>query len=98
MDHDPSCPACREVASLDSMEADGIVDGSAWTVPAHYDAEGRWCAGGGQAPNQFGKCPFGCDHADHYANDGHPECADDWCSNPQCPKAGACGGECVRNF
>jgi hypothetical protein len=23
-----------------------------------------------------GRCPDGCDHADHYSNDGHPECAD----------------------
>lgn len=24
-----------------------------------------------------GQCPDGCDHAPHYSNDGHPECADD---------------------
>ena len=46
------------------------------TVPAHYNERGRWCAGAGQSPNAFGKCPFGCDHADHYANDGHAECHD----------------------
>lgn len=46
------------------------------TVPDHYNADGEWCAGGGQPPNRFGKCPYGCDHAEHYANDGHPGCED----------------------
>lgn len=55
---------------------DAARDIATYTVPAHYNVDGRWCAGEGQAPNRFGKCPFGCDHAEHYANDGHTECQD----------------------
>lgn len=42
-------------------------------VPGHFNADGAFCSREGQmAPG--GHCPDGCDHADHYSNDGHPEC------------------------
>lgn len=47
-------------------------------VPGHIRTEshnrgGYFCSREGQlAPG--GRCPDGCDHADHYSNDGHPEC------------------------
>lgn len=45
-------------------------------VPGHINSvTGRFCnREGGLAPG--GQCPDGCDHADHYSNDGHPECED----------------------
>jgi hypothetical protein len=44
-------------------------------VPAHYNVDGQFCDRGG-ALAWGGQCPDGCDHADHYANDGHPGCED----------------------
>lgn len=45
-------------------------------VPAHFNDKGQWCSQEGRvAPRAH--CPLGCDHADHYSNDGHPECEDD---------------------
>lgn len=48
-------------------------------VPAHtrtampHSEQGSFCScGETMAPN--GRCPDGCDHEAHYANDGHPEC------------------------
>ena len=45
-------------------------------VPGHIRTAlpaGGFCSREGQlAPG--GQCPDGCDHAEHYANDGHPEC------------------------
>lgn len=44
------------------------------TVPAHIkESTGMFCSREGQAGE---RCPDGCDHADHYSNDGHPECED----------------------
>lgn len=46
-------------------------------VPAHIsDVTGRFCTGGGLV-TATGRCQHGCSHADHYANDGHPECEDE---------------------
>lgn len=49
------------------------------TVPAHFVTEGdkcgQWCSEAGMLTER-GRCPLGCDHADHYTNDGHPSCAD----------------------
>lgn len=43
-------------------------------VPGHINPKtGRFCTSEG-TPALGGQCPDGCDHADHYANDGHPEC------------------------
>lgn len=39
------------------------------------DVAGGLCSGG-ETMQPGGRCPEGCDHADHYANDGHPECED----------------------
>lgn len=48
------------------------------TVPAHInDVTGRFCTHAGELADG-GQCPAGCDHAEHYANDGHLECADAW--------------------
>ena len=46
-------------------------------VPGHIsDSTGLFCQREGvMAPG--GRCPDGCDHAEHYSNDGHPECEDD---------------------
>lgn len=45
-------------------------------VPAHTnETTGQFCSGGG-LETVGGRCQYGCDHADHYANDGHPECED----------------------
>ena len=45
------------------------------SLPAHYDWKGEWCSRGGTDPDpQTGHCPNGCDHADHYSNDGHEAC------------------------
>jgi hypothetical protein len=48
-------------------------------VPGHirtalpHSEQGYFCKREGEmAPG--GQCPDGCDHAEHYANDGHPEC------------------------
>lgn len=45
-------------------------------VPAHTNNRtGTFCTReGSMQPN--GRCPDGCDHEAHYANDGHPECED----------------------
>lgn len=44
-------------------------------VPGHYNEAGQFCSSEGlMTPS--GRCPAGCDHADHYSNDGHPECED----------------------
>lgn len=46
------------------------------SVPGHIrtaNPPGNFCTREGElAPG--GRCPDGCDHADHYSNDGHPEC------------------------
>jgi len=45
-------------------------------VPGHInDVTGRFCICEGMLAED-GRCPDGCDHADHYSNDGHPECED----------------------
>jgi hypothetical protein len=46
-------------------------------VPGHINPNtNHFCTREGQlAPG--GQCPNGCDHADHYSNDGHPECVED---------------------
>lgn len=45
-------------------------------VPAHTnDVTGQFCPGG-ETDTEDGRCPHGCDHAEHYSNDGHPECED----------------------
>lgn len=47
-------------------------------VPGHIRTAlpaGGFCSREGLlAPG--GQCPDGCDHAEHYSNDGHPECED----------------------
>lgn len=45
-------------------------------VPGHInESTGMFCSREGTlAPG--GRCPDGCDHAEHYSNDGHPECED----------------------
>lgn len=49
-------------------------------VPGHIKTAGTnagyFCSREGQL-TPGGRCPDGCDHADHYSNDGHPECEDD---------------------
>lgn len=52
------------------------MSGPLTAVPGHINAvTGLFCTTEGTlAPG--GRCPDGCDHADHYANDGHPECED----------------------
>ena len=42
-------------------------------VPGHLTIEGRFCSREGLLADG-GRCPDGCDHANHYSNDGHPEC------------------------
>lgn len=43
-------------------------------VPAHFnDVTGHFCSRG-ETMQPGGRCPDGCDHAEHYSNDGHPEC------------------------
>lgn len=42
-------------------------------IPAHFTPDGQWCPTS-ECDSSSGHCPLGCDHADHYANDGHPEC------------------------
>lgn len=44
-------------------------------VPGHFDLEGSFCTREGSL-QPGGQCPDGHDHADHYSNDGHPECED----------------------
>lgn len=49
-------------------------------VPGHTrtvgpDAGKHFCSREGLL-TEGGRCPDGCDHADHYTNDGHPECED----------------------
>lgn len=45
-------------------------------VPGHInDRTGGFCTREGSL-QPGGRCPDGCDHAEHYANDGHPECED----------------------
>ena len=44
-------------------------------VPAHIAEDGYFCSGGGLGTVD-GRCQNGCDHAEHYSNDGHPECED----------------------
>lgn len=48
------------------------VPGHIRTVPPGI---GSFCSREG-VPQPSGRCPDGCDHADHYSNDGHPECED----------------------
>lgn len=43
------------------------------SLPFHYRANGDPCDWSGHILEQ---CPNGCDHADHYTNDGHAACAD----------------------
>ena len=45
-------------------------------LPTHYRANGQVCDWSGVVVDG-GRCPRGCDHADHYANDGHEACADE---------------------
>lgn len=54
-------------------------------VPGHINTvTGGFCSREGQlAPG--GRCPDGCDHADHYSNDGHPECEDIPTMGERCP-------------
>lgn len=42
-------------------------------VPFHFNLDGQPCSGSGVS-SSTGQCPNGCDHADHYANDGHRDC------------------------
>lgn len=56
------------------------------SLPAHYDAKGQWCSYGGTV-QEGTRCPRGCDHADHYSNDGHEACED----IPQIPQSDADG-------
>lgn len=45
-------------------------------VPGHINTvTGRFCPSEG-IEAVGGRCPRGCDHAEHYSNDGHPECED----------------------
>ena len=43
-------------------------------VPAHMAEDGSGFCSGGEQMQPNGRCRYGCDHADHYSNDGHPEC------------------------
>lgn len=45
-------------------------------VPTHFNIDGHFCPRAGEA-TLTGHCGAGCDHAEHYSNDGHPECEDD---------------------
>ena len=45
------------------------------SVPAHYRDNGTPCQKAGTLTDR-GRCPDGCDHADHYSNDGHEACQD----------------------
>lgn len=58
--------------------ADPFASSTPWTpVPGHInDVTGNFCTSEGTLALD-GRCPSGCDHADHYANDGHPGCNDD---------------------
>lgn len=76
-------------------------------VPGHIRTalgnERNFCSREGQmAPG--GQCPDGCDHADHYSNDGHPECEDapQFCEAYNTVRQGMCQtpltphGDCSR--
>lgn len=43
-------------------------------VPAHMAEDGSGFCSGGEKMQPNGRCQYGCDHAEHYSNDGHPEC------------------------
>jgi hypothetical protein len=43
-------------------------------LPFHYRDNGTPCTWSGHVAEH---CPAGCDHADHYANDGHAGCQDE---------------------
>jgi hypothetical protein len=72
------CLACGvRRFSLDeavSAKAQGPCPEADYPVPGHIkESTGMFCTREGElAPG--GRCPDGCDHAPHYANDGHPEC------------------------
>jgi hypothetical protein len=45
------------------------------SLPYHYRDNGQECPYGGTVQPD-NRCPFGCDHAPHYGNDGHQACED----------------------
>lgn len=54
------------------MELSAVPGHTRTATPA---GPGRFCSREGlMTPG--GRCPDGCEHADHYSNDGHPECED----------------------
>jgi hypothetical protein len=69
---DPAVAAAA--ASYDEM-----VERVTTTFPYHYrDEDGPVCSWSGTARAGDETCPNGCEGSKHhYANDGHPECADD---------------------
>jgi hypothetical protein len=63
-------------------------------VPAHLATERTaehgttgFCPGGGLR-TETGHCQYGCDHSEHYSNDGHPSCSDDASKVPLKIRAG----------
>jgi hypothetical protein len=46
------------------------------SLPFHYRDNGQPCQRAGQLSDS-GHCPDGCDHADHYSNDGHEACVEE---------------------
>lgn len=64
--------------AMEDIDRDAKEQGEWKLVPAHMRDEGSrrgegFCEGG-EKYTKSGTCQFGCDHADHYSNDGHPEC------------------------
>lgn len=60
---------------MSEIDQNAAKDGEYKQVPAHIrEGTGQFCTGG-ELWTKNGRCQNGCDHAEHYANDGHPECA-----------------------
>ncbi len=62
--------------AMEAIDEDAERDGEWLLVPAHMRDDGSGFCSGGEKYTLNGRCKMVCDHAEHYSNDGHPECED----------------------